>query len=257
LIRSSARLALPLCAAIICLACSAPLDLGSDLLWTAEHESGDLSEWTADYSEAITLSKSDTAAVSSEDAHRGHFAVKLVNATLDRGEDDPQGPELSHALTTERDAYYSAWFSLPAGQTLTSNLIVLRLRSRSATEPTLFDGEEVQLRGAPDGRFVVSVFSHNPAFLRAPIANPAPLVSAGIWFQLELRYEPQSAGRLRVWLDGVMIYDLSERPGAPGDELVLSVGGATEEAVKTPFVVFVDDAAVSLAQVAPNGRLAD
>jgi hypothetical protein len=239
------------------LACSAPLDLGSDLLWTAGHESGDLSEWTADYSEAIVLSNSDTVNASSEAAHRGRFAVKFVNATLERGEDDPQGPELSHVLTAERDAYYSAWLLVPAGQALTSNLIVLRLRSRTTGESTLFDGEEVQLRGAPDGRFVVSVFSHNPAFLRAPLANPAPLVNAGAWFQLELRYEPQSAGRLRVWLDGALTYDLSERPGAPGNELVLSLGCVTEEAVKRPLVLFMDDAAVSLSQVAPQGRLSD
>jgi hypothetical protein len=185
------------------------------------------------------------------------FAVKLVNATLERGMEDPLGPELSHVLPVERDAYYSAWFSLPAGQALTSNLIVLRVRSRTASEPTLFNGEEVQLRAAPNGQFVVTVFSHNPAFLRAPVATPAPLVSPGAWFQIELRYEPQNAGRLRVWLDGTMIYDLPERPGAPGDELVLSVGNATEEVVETPLIVFMDDAAISLSRVSPSGRSAN
>lgn len=251
------RLTLPLCTAIICLACSAPLELGTDLLWTAGHESGDLSEWTAEGSGQVTLAKSDAATVSTEDAHGGRFSVKLVNATLERGMDDPLGPELSRVLAAERDAYYSAWFSLPPGQTLTSNLILVRVRSRTSGEANLFDGEEVQLRAVPDGRFVVTVFSHNPAFLRAPVANPAPLVSAGKWFQIELRYEPQNAGRLRVWLDGIMIYDLPERPGAPGDELVLSVANATEEVVRTPLVVFVDDVAVSLSRVSPSGQLTD
>jgi hypothetical protein len=203
------------------------------------------------------VGQSDVATVSTELAHGGRFAVKLVNATLDRGTDDPLGPELSHVLPVERDAYYSAWFLLPEGQALTSDLIVLRVRSRTSGETTLFDGEEVQLRAAPDGQLVVTVFSHNPAFLRAPVADPAPLVSPGKWFQVELRYEPQNAGRLRAWLDGTLVYDLPERPGAPGDELVLSAGNATEEAVKTPLVVFVDDAAASLTRISPSGRLAN
>jgi hypothetical protein len=256
MIGSSPRLAIPLCTAIICLACSPPLELGSDLLWTASHESGDLSEWTAESSGEIKISNaSDDITVSSEGAHRGHFSVKLVNATLSDRHDE--GPELSRILGAESDAYYSAWFQLADSYQLTSDITLLRLRSRSSADNTLFDGEDVQVRSTPDGQFVVTALSHNPAFLRAPVADPAPLVGAKQWFQLELRYEPQSSGRLRVWLDGKLVYDLSERAGSPGDQMVLSACNCTEEEPSEPLVVFLDDAAVSLSRVAPDGRLAN
>jgi hypothetical protein len=259
-------LGLGLVAACMASACSDPLQLGSDLLWSADQESGNLEPWTREGSgEALTPrtpdsedtpvvpGKDSAISVTTEAAHRGGHALKLVNPT--GWEFDDQGPELFHALGELHDAYYSAWFLLPEDYRLEPHLTLLRLRSRDfgAAEP--FNGEELQLRSLSSGGYVLQVFNNNNGFLLEPIANPAPFVHAGRWFQLEARYEPQSSGRLRVWLDGGLVYDLSGRPGALGAEMVLGVCNVAQDAEPAPLILYVDDVAASLSRVSPSGVL--
>lgn len=258
------RAAFPLL--LLAASCSEPLQVGNDLLWTADTESGNLEQWTADGSgEILTPSTPamddvpDTARASSieatrEVAHRGNHAVKLVNPTGWR--EEAEGPELQHVLGALPDAYYSAWYLLPEAQRVAPYLTIMRLRSLGE-DGTAVNGEELQLRSLPTGDYVLSVFNNNGGFLLEPVANPAPLVQAGRWFHLEARYEPQSAGRLRVWLDGELRYDLTGRPGSATPELVLGVCNVAQMSEgSAPVVLFVDDAAVSLSRVGTSGKLA-
>jgi len=243
-----------LAGALTALGCSDPLELGNDLVWTADQESGDLSPWTANDSGDERLpSRASTIEVSSEAAHHGTHAIKIVNPAS--WDDQGQGPELFHAAGVLEDAYYSAWFLLPEDYRLDPSLTLIRLRSRDADGSELYGGEELQLRSLPVGGYVLQVFSNNAGYLLEPLADPAPRIAAGRWFQLEARYQPQGSGRLRVWLDGVLSYDLRGRPGAPGAEIVLGVCNVAQRSRPAPLVLFVDDAAVSLSRVGPSGEL--
>jgi len=252
---------------VLALGCSDPLQVGSDLLWTADIESGNLEQWTADDSGEVSTPSApgtgdmpDSERPSSIDvttdlAHSGSHAVELVNPT--GWDSDFEGPELRHDVGALSDAYYSAWFFLPEQQRVSPYLTVLRLRSRDE-DGTLLNGEELQLRSLVSGGYVLSVFNNNAGFLLEPVADPPPLVAAGRWFHLEARYQPQSAGRLWVWLDGVLYYDLSGRPGSTAPALVLSVCNAAQTSEPSgPVVLLVDDAAVSLSRVGPSGKLAE
>lgn len=240
--------------ALAALGCSDPLQLGDDLVWTADQEPGDLSQWTANGSGDEHLpSRDSTIEVSREAAHHGTHAVKIVNPAA--WDDDDEGPELFHAAGGLDDAYYSAWFLLPEDYRLEPSMTLVRLRSRDVGGSKLYDGEELRLRSLPVGGYVLQVFSNNAGYLLDPVADPPPLIAAGRWFQIEARYEPQSSGRLRVWLDGVLSYDLPDRPGAPGAEIVFGVCNVAELAKPAPVVLFVDDAAVSLSRVGPSGEL--
>jgi hypothetical protein len=244
------------------LGCSEPLQVGNDQLWTADQEPGNLEQWTRDGAgEALAPrteekdgvpSKPSSVDVSTEVAHGGNHSVKLVNPG-GWGEDF-EGPELFHAAGELSDAYYSAWFMLPEQYELAPYLTLMRLRSRSESGE-LLNGEELQLRSLSSGGYVLSVFNNNATFLLEPVADPAPYVEVGRWFQLEARYEPQSAVRLRVWLDGKLFYDLPARPDAATAQRVLSVCNVAQNTTPAPGVVFVDDAAVSLSRVAPSGKL--
>jgi len=234
-------------------ACSDPLALGNDLVWTADQERGDLTQWTADGSGDTHLPTDSSIEVSTEAAHRGTHAIKLVNPAAWDHQDE--GPELFHSAGVLDDAYYSAWFLLPENYRLEPQLTLMRLRSRDAGGGEPLNGEELQLRSLPVGGYVLQVFSNNAGFLLEPVADPAPRIEAGRWFQLEARYEPQSSGRLRVWLNDVLVYDLDGRPGAAGTEMVLGICNVAEAAQPAPLVLFVDDAAVSLSRVSVSGQL--
>ncbi|RYZ03397.1 MAG: hypothetical protein EOO73_27755 [Myxococcales bacterium] len=253
-----------LLALVFALGCSDPLQVGDDLLWTADTESGNLEQWTGKGAgEALApvapaledmpdTGRPSSVEVTTEAAHRGGYAVKLVNPT--GWNDDFEGPELVHDVGPLADAYYSAWYLVPEEQRVIPYLTVMRLRSRDETGK-LENGEELQLRSLASGEYVLSVFSNNAGFLLEPVADPPPLVAAGRWFHLEARYEPQSAGRLRVWLDGTLRYDLTGRPGATTPELVFGVCNAGQLS-DAAVVLFVDDAAISLSRVGASGKLA-
>lgn len=256
------------CLALGVAGCSDPLQLGTDLLWTADQETGNLEQWTHGNSGGTRLPSADsTIEVSSEAAHSGNYSVKLVNPTgwnpNDREPDDSskivddgdEGPELFHAVGNLEDAYYSAWFLLPEEYQVDPALTLLRLRARAKPEDPPDGGEDLVLRSLKTGGYVLQVFSNNSGFLFEPVADPAPHVASGRWFQLEVRYEPRSAGRLRVWLDGALVYDLGDRLGAPTGEGTLSVSNVAEHAEPQPLVLFVDDAAISSSRVSPQGSL--
>lgn len=248
--------------ALLALGCSDPLQVGNDLLWAADAESGDLREWA----EVLTPSAPaadgmpDAARPSSieattEAAHRGKHAVKLVNPTGFR--DEFEGPELLQDVGVLEDGYYSAWYLVPEAQRVTPYLTIMRLRSRGE-DGAPRNGEELQLRSLATGEYALSVFHNNAGFLLEPLADPPPLVQAGRWFHVEARYEPQSAGRLRVWLDGVLRYDLTGRPGSATPELVFGTCNAAQTSEgDEPVVIYADDAAVSLSRVGVTGRLED
>jgi len=248
------------------LGCSDPLRLGTDVLWSADHETGTLEQWTRDGEglaltprtpdpdDASGMPATDSSIdVSTEAAHSGNYALKLVNPT--GWDQDYDGPELYHVLGELSDAYYSAWFLLPEAYQLEPELTLLRLRSRDADGGEPYNGEELQLRSLSSGGYVLQVFNNNNNFLLEPVADPAPHVQSGRWFQLEVRYEPQSSGRLRVWLDGRLFYDLEGRPAAGGPEQLFTVCNVAQTATPAPVTLYVDDVAVSLSRVSPSGTL--
>jgi hypothetical protein len=59
------------------------IDLGTSILWSARHETGDLSEWMLGGEGGSTVEAPDTAIVVASDvAHSGAYAVKLTNSAV-------------------------------------------------------------------------------------------------------------------------------------------------------------------------------
>ena len=234
--------------------CSDYLELGSDLAWSADTESADLSQWAAVESDAVLLPSAESSVeVTSEQRHTGRNAVALVNPA--NWDNEEAGPELLHDVGPVDDAYYSAWFMLPLDYDLQPSLTFLHLKSRDVTTGELLNGEQLQLRSLASGGYVLQVFHNNAGFLLEPVAEQAPRVAAGAWFHVEARYQPTSGGKLRVWLNGTLSYDLEGRPGAAGSDLVFDACNMTETASPAPLTLFVDDAAVSASRVGPSGHL--
>jgi hypothetical protein len=196
-------------------------------------------------------SAADSVSVTTEVAHSGRHALKLTNPGASGMKET--GMELFRVIGPVDDAFYSAWFMLPLDFDFDYILTIARLRSRNG-DGGLFNGEELQLRSLPTGGYLLQVFNNNSAFLREPLPEVPPHLDAGKWSQLEARYQPVG-GRLRVWLNGRLVYDLSGRPDPASNDLVFSICNTGEKFSPAPLVLFVDDVAVSLSRVGPNGKL--
>ena len=141
--------------AVCCLgaACQRKLDVGTDILWSADHESGDLSQWAAPgaWSGGVYLASADASvAISTEQAHSGQYSVKLSTPASNDTPSPTGGGGLFKEGIFSKDAYYSVWYFLPRAYTTTTSWTVLKFRSRySAT--VISEVLDIRLQSLPSG----------------------------------------------------------------------------------------------------------
>jgi hypothetical protein len=234
-------------------ACNPHLTLGSSILWSARHETGDLSEWTEGGKGGTAADMPDTAvAVSTDFAHTGRYSVKLTNGAVSMPEDAHLWREDNYPI----EAYYSAWFYLPRAYQTTADWSIVELQVPTTGDSGVI-GQliDIDLRSLPNGDLILSVYDHRSAYLRSPTPDPAILVPVDQWFQIETFYRNDDAsGRLIVWLDGQLNYDI-QRPFGSSSTVYWTVSSKTFGLSPAESAIYVDDAAVSLTRVTPSGDL--
>jgi hypothetical protein len=247
-------IALALAASTIGGGCSTHVNIGNSLLWSARHETGDFTEWTAGSQGGFSADTPDTAVTISTDvAHSGTHSAKLSNgapttyetARLWRQDDFPQ------------EAFYSAWFYLPQAFQTTVDWTIMQFRvpgtGDGGLEGLLID---VDLRSLPGGDLILDIYDHRAPYLRSPTAYPAIPVPIAQWFQVEVFYRNvgDDSGQLTLWLNGQLNYDL-HRPFGLSSTTYWSICSSTEGLSPTQSDLYVDDAAVSLVRVGTAGVL--
>jgi hypothetical protein len=242
--------------------CSNHVNVENSLLWFAEHETGDFTEWTAGSNGGYSADTPDTSAVISTDfAHSGTHSVKLTNgapATLVNGASPPyETARLWRQDDFPEEAYYSAWYYLPQAYQTTADWRIMEFQV-----PGTVDGGtnglliDVDLRSLAGGDLIIDLFDHRAPYLRSPTAEPALPVSIAKWFQIEVFYRNvgDDTGRFTLWLDGRINYDI-QRPFGLSSTTYWSPCSSTEGLSPTPSDLYVDDATVSLVRVGPTGTL--
>jgi hypothetical protein len=242
--------------------CSNRVNVGDSLLWFAQHETGDFTEWTAGLKGGYSAPDPDTAAVVSTDfAHSGTHSVKLTNGASSAQVNGAPPPYETARLWRQDDfpeqAYYSAWYYLPQAYQTSADWRIMEFQvpgtGDGGTDGLLMD---VDLRSLPGGDLILDLFDHRAPYLRSPTAEPARPVPIAQWFQIEVFYRNvgDDTGRFTLWLDGRINYDI-QRPFGLSSTTYWSPCSSTEGLSPTPSDLYVDDAAVSLVRVGPNGTL--
>ncbi|HEY4105821.1 MAG TPA: hypothetical protein VGM44_18100 [Polyangiaceae bacterium] len=236
-----------------CSAC-APLDVGSNLLWSTDHESGTLNDWSsAPGGGVFEDSVNSPVQVVAGPAHSGRFSLELS----DLAASDTEGPGVYRDLANAPDAYYSAWFYLPQTYVTRSKWTIEQFLNLASTNPVVYGHDfELALRALPGGQVILFVFSHDPDYLQAPLTDPPALVPTGEWFQVETYFRPRSdeTGELLVWLNDRLVYDIEDRRTLGQGDLVWTLSSQAEDVTPTP-TLYIDDAAISLSQVTTHGKL--
>jgi len=261
--RSCSRLPRPcpvLCSALLLLVplatgCGPTLDIGSNLIWATDHESGTPDDWTADGQGGLfSDSTIGPAEIAEGPAHSGKYSLKLTDLAMS----DTDGPGVYRELKSPPDAYYSAWYYLPGPYQTNSQWTIQKFRWRLDSDPTVISqGHDLNLRTLPGGQVVLYLFSHDPAYLQAPLADPPAFVPIGAWFQIEVLYSPRTdeTGRILVWLDDRLVYDLEDRRTAGSANVIWNPCNVGEDIQPSPPILYLDDAAISLVRVTRDGTL--
>jgi hypothetical protein len=234
--------------------CSPHVEVGTSLLWFAQHETGDFTEWTAGSKGGYSADTPDTSVViSTQLAHSGTHSVQLANAA-------PTSYETARLWREDAfppEAYYSAWFYLPRVYETSQDWTIMQFQ----VPPTGDGGSsglliDVDLRSLASGDMILDIYDHRAAYLRSPTAEPALPVPIARWFQIEVFYRNvgDDTGRFTLWLDGQVNYDL-HRPFGLSSTTYWSPCSSSEGLTPTQSDLYVDDAAVSFVRVGPTGTL--
>lgn len=236
-----------------------PLDVGSDLVWTARFEIGDFSEWTgvAGGNAQAFPTPPNTISLSDGQAHGGDRAAALSITT---GSDATQeNAELSRAGELPAEAYYSAWYYLPRSVSVGTFWVIFKFRARTtADDPsTTTELYDIDLTTLPSGEMTLELYDHG-TMADLPLDVASPIVPVESWFQLEAFYRPaaDATGRLTVWLDGRQVIDLSGMPISATPWVEWDVCSVGEDLTPQMVTIYVDDCAISRSRVGPVGRLA-
>jgi hypothetical protein len=232
-------------------ACSPRLDLGSEVIWSAHHEGGDLSEWSIGAEGGAAAEAPDaTVSVTTEYAHGGKYAVKLTNGAIGA----PKEARAWRVGAFPRETYYSAWYFLPRGYVTKVDWTILQFRAPTSDPSILGYFLDLDLRSLPGGELILSLMDHRAPYLRSPTPDPALLVPVGRWFQIEtfFRNADDDSGQLTVWLDGQLNYDV-RRPMGSHETVYWTPCSVGNDLTPTQSSIYVDDAAMSLSRVTPTG----
>jgi len=216
---------------LVVTACQPKLELGSNVLWSTDHESGDLTDWyLAPGGGLVPDTSMSPVEVVKGPAHSGSWSLHLT----DLAASDTIGPGVYRELDSPPDAYYSAWYYIPRQYQTRSQWTIMKFRSRSDDDPNMIShGHDLNLRTLPGGQLILYVYSHDPMYLQAPLVDPPAIVPVEAWFQLEVLYRQRTdeTGKLLVWLDDRLVYDLEQRRTAGSNALVWSPCNVGEDVV--------------------------
>jgi len=225
-------------------ACGRRIDLGSDLIWSAQHEIGDLSEWsTPSPGGSMTDATDAVVAVSTAYAHSGKYSVKLTNGAVGA----VHTARLWHQGDFPREAFYSVWYYLPRAYQTKVDWTILQFRTPTNDPTVISQFLDVNLRSLPGGEMILSIYDHRPQYLRLPTPDPAIEVPIGQWFQIEVLFRnvADDSGHFTLWLDGKPYYDIQHRPMASDPGVYWTPCSITGDLSPSQSELYVDDAAIS------------
>ena len=198
------------------------------ILFSADHETGDFSEWSA--AAGPFLRGDATLAVTDAQAHSGNYGA--VGSILSSGIDDTTAATFQPIQALE--ATYGAWFLIPElVETSHWELFGFNDATPEVTTPDRFD-----VAVASDaGSFGLRLFEHGVGYTETDAVVPI-----GRWFHLEvfLRAAPED-GRLVLWLDGTQVLEIGPQPTAASDRISWGIGNIGGPA---PSTLYFDDAEV-------------
>jgi hypothetical protein len=235
-------------------ACGRRIDLGSDLVWSAQHETGDLSEWSMPSPGGSMTDATDAlVAVSTDFHHSGNYSVKLTNGAVGA----VHTARLWHQGNFPREAFYSVWYYLPRAYQTKVDWTILQFRTPTDDPTVISQFLDVDLRSLPGGEMVLSIYDHRPQYLRLPTPDPAIEVPVGRWFQIEVffRNVPDDNGQFTMWLDGKLYYDIRNRPMATNPMVYWTPCSVTGDLSPSQSELYVDDAAISYDWLTPDSVL--
>jgi hypothetical protein len=239
---------------------------GPAVLWSADYETGDDSQW-----DGVWISGDADSQIVSSPVHSGAYANALTIHNADGNGSSPgvrmtyQGRGLADKTDPTNlpdEAYYSAWYFIPEfvsvdwwnifqwkagyddGSGRTARALYWHDLDEYGDELFL----ELQTRVTPEGDWV-------KGWADTLAVSPVP-IPLGRWFHLEsyYRWDASGNGQITTWLDGTRIWDVAGLTTEFDWDFDVyrrewTVNSYANRTTPSNHTIYVDDAAVSRARL--------
>jgi hypothetical protein len=221
------------------------------VIWSADHETGNLDQWTVGgelfggyYQWGDSALETSTTV--------SHSASHAVRCFIDTSDGTSHGARLYRRIE-EFGAYYSVWFRVEALHSVPDWWSIFLFHARDSPEPSadanfLWDLRVVQPN---EGQLAIVLYEHATATTTQASAHSLPVQG---WFHLEayFEYAPPDGSRLGVWLDGERLLDAGELHGEDSRPVYWVIGNGSNNLDPAASTLFVDDAAIATARLGPE-----
>ena len=214
---------------------------GSDeIVWSADHETGDLTQWKEGQGDAIFNNGTGTVTITESNVHSGNYGMLL---RIDDARDEAQGARIFRYAENLEEGYYSAWFFFPEVYEPDEWWNIFQFKSKVGEEslPTWIVNVGVE----DDGEMYFYLFDHIEDKSYAQVeARPIPTFE---WVHLEMfvRRSDEGDGRITLWQNGVTLFDVDEVATSLDENIQWSVNNYTDNITPNDVLIYVDDAVIA------------
>lgn len=235
-------------------------------LWSADHETGDLSQWyfpsrskTGNYGGGEYNSGSALVTVSRDVAHSGKYSLKATITT-------PSKPTAGVRLFRWRESqdskflgqglYYSAWLFFPNRYQVTGqywNVFQFKSKRSGTIDPFWF----LSIGNRPSGAMYLQLHWWSGLRLEGPHQGESGFrkyeqtvmdIPVNRWIHVEcfLKQSAEFNGCIRVWQDGISLFEQTNvKTKYPGGDNQWAVANYSDGITPDPATIYFDDAAIA------------
>ncbi len=216
-----------------------------NLLWSAKHDVGNMSEWYAGQGGGEFNSDGGVSGVQTQIKRSGTHAAFLRIANVNGN----QGVRLFRWAEPRRypELYYSAWYYFPERYAAPNWWGIMQWKAKAASKNDPFFMLNVGNR--PDGQMALYLYDWQRRKNHGTAPTPLPV---GRWVNIEAFYRsaPDNTGRITVWQDGVQIFNVSGVSTRYADsDTHWALTNYTDSIKPDPATIYIDDAAISLSRI--------
>lgn len=210
------------------------------ILWSANTETGDVSQWEqGQVGEAVFNTGTGSITASTDVAHSGSYSLKM---SISDARGQTQAARILRWHDNPAQGYYSVWFYFPRIYHPDQWWNVLQFKSSNGTDnvPTWV----LNVGNRPDGSMYFYLWDGltNKSYSQFKRVN-IPLQQ---WFQVKvyLRRATEKTGRITIWQDGVLLFDVDEVKTAIANNVHFGIGNYTDNIFPSDPVIYADDAEI-------------
>lgn len=242
----------PLMGLFLLIILTTPNIIWAEILWSSNHETGDLSDWYKNQSGAVynTGGSDASVTVTNTAAHSGTYAVKMEVWNIDTSK---RACRIFRWAEHLQSGYFSCWLMFPTLPTVNGWLNIFQFKKKNwetgAVDPTWYNEAKNKSQET-----TLTLTHWEQEWNISPNINSSPALKAGEWFHVEWYYKDGvNDGELRIWINGIEVWNLTNvntRGIDPDIQWAPSLYGINVQ--PGHLVMYMDDAVISSEKVGPN-----